>query len=70
MHRSTALTGSGPEPSAIRIGPRLTCPQCSSLREYLRCASEDQLAPGRAFRSAFGWEAVCGNCGEGFTFQG
>jgi hypothetical protein len=69
MDRSNALTGSDPEPRAIRYGPQLTCPECATRREYLRCASEAQLAPGRAYRSPFGWEAVCGNCGDDFTLR-
>lgn len=67
MDRSNALTGSGPEPGAVRYGPYLTCPHCEVKREYLNWSSETQLAPGRAFRSPFGLQAVCGNCGEDFT---
>ena len=67
MYRSKALTGSGPEPRAAIYGPTLTCPYCEVRREYLRCASQGELAPGRAWHSPFGWEAVCGSCGDDFT---
>ena len=69
MDRSRALTGSGHEPRVVRYGPKLTCPHCEVSREYWQCSSEVQLAPGRATRSPFGWEAVCGNCGEDFVSQ-
>jgi hypothetical protein len=66
MFHSKALTG-GPEPRAMTYGPTLTCPHCDVRREHLRCATEGEIAPGRAWRSPFGWQAICGSCGENFA---
>lgn len=66
MFRSKALTGSA-EPRPVSYGPTLRCPRCETRREFMRVTTESQLAPNRAWRSAFGWDAICGNCGEDFT---
>lgn len=66
MFRSNALTGSNHEPRSVVHGPTLTCPNCHTQREFWRVATQDQLEVGRAWHSPFGWQAICGHCGEEF----
>ncbi|HYK01342.1 MAG TPA: hypothetical protein VE974_06270 [Thermoanaerobaculia bacterium] len=63
-----ALTGS-PEPRPKTYGPTLTCPspECRTRREFMRVPTESQVAPNHAWRSPFGWQAICGKCGEEFV---